>query len=62
MKNGIAGEERENAAELILEEQADQEAGHQRAEHAHVLEHLAELRPFADASDFGNLWPKNARP
>ena len=35
----IAGEERENRAELILEEQADQHAGDQRAENPDLLQH-----------------------
>ena len=38
----VAGEEREDAAQLILEEQADQEARDQRAEDAHFVQHLAD--------------------
>ena len=42
----IAGEERENAAQLILEEQADEHARDERAQDAHFLKHLADAEPL----------------
>ena len=42
MKNAFAGEEREDAAQLILEEQADENAGDERPEDADFLKHLAD--------------------
>ena len=48
-----AGEEREDAAELFLEEKADEEARHERAENSHLMQHLADAEALGGRFGLG---------